>query len=312
MFYQNTIRKSISCAGIGLHSGKKVNITLKPSEVNSGVTFKRVDISSDAIVKASLENMVNTNYATSLRKGDIEIKTVEHLLAAFAGLGIDNAVVELDSSEVPIMDGSAAPFIYLLHEAGVVAQEKPKEFIKINRTIKVTDGDKYIKVSPYDRYKISYGINFQHHLLKDQNTSFVYSEEEFVRKISRSRTFGFLKEVEALRKNGLAKGGSLDNAVVIGEYRILNGGLRFEDEFVCHKVMDAMGDLFLLGKPIIGHVEAYKAGHGLHAKLGQAILRNKQKYSLISGTSYFRKKKFTDLYQAKPPISLFHRKVASV
>jgi len=311
MFYQNTVRDCISFVGIGLHSGKKVNITIKPARIDSGVVFKRVDISPNATVRASLENMVNTNYATSLREGGIEVQTVEHLLAAFAGLGVDNVIVELDSTEVPIMDGSAAPFIYLLHEAGIVAQEKPKDFIKITRTIKVTDGDKYIKISPSDRYEISYMIDFSHHLLRKQKTSFVYSEAEFVRKISRARTFGFLKEVEELRKNGLAQGGSLDNAIVIGEYRILNGGLRFEDEFVCHKVMDAMGDLSLIGKPLIGRVEAYKAGHGLHAKLGQAILDNKQKYSVISGADYFRRGRLGDIYQAKPPISLFqHRRKA--
>ncbi len=305
MFYQNTLRDTVSCTGIGLHSGKKVSLRLCPAAVNTGIVFKRVDISPDTRIKASIKNMVNTNYATSLRENGVEVHTVEHLLASFVGLGIDNAVIELDAAEIPIMDGSAAPFIFLLHEAGIVAQGEPKKFIKINRVIEVTDGDKYIKISPADRYKISYFIDFKHHLIRKQRSSFICTEEDFVRKISRARTFGFLREIEMLRKNGLAKGGSLDNAIVIGDYRILNGGLRFEDEFVTHKIMDAMGDFSLLGRPLIGHIEAYKAGHGLHAKLGQKILESGHKYSIISGVEYFRKQRAKDLYLPKKPASLF-------
>ncbi len=291
MFYQKTVRSSISCSGIGLHSGKKAHIVIKPAPVDTGIVFRRVDLPAHPTVAARLKNVVHVNYATSLREGDVSIQTVEHLLAALAGLGIDNLIVELNSDEVPIMDGSAAPFIYLLHEAGLKVQSKPRNFIKIKKTIKVTDGDKFIQISPGEDLKIDYNVDFSHPLIQDQRYCFEWSEEQFVKKISRARTFGFLREIELLRKNGLAKGGSLDNAIVIGEYSILNGKLRFEEELVCHKIMDSIGDLYLLGHPIIGHVTAHKAGHLLHAELGHKIEKERSNWQLLSGVDYLKQKR---------------------
>lgn len=291
MFYQKTVRSSISCSGIGLHSGKKAHLTLKPAFVDSGIVFRRVDLPARPTVAARLRNITHVNYATSLCENEVSVQTVEHLLAALAGLGVDNLIVELDGDEVPIMDGSAAPFIYLLHEAGLKVQSKPRSFIKINKPIKVSDGEKYVKISPCDDLKIAYKVDFNHPLIQEQKYCFEWSEESFVKKIARARTFGFLREIELLRKNGLAKGGSLDNAVVIGDYSILNGKLRFEEELVCHKIMDLIGDFYLLGKPIIGHVEAYKAGHLLHSELGRKIEKEVNKWNLLSGIDYLKQKR---------------------
>ncbi len=291
MFYQKTIRSAITCSGIGLHSGKKAHLTLKPAAVDSGIIFRRVDLPLCPTVAAKLRNVTHVNYATSLCESEVAVKTVEHLLAALAGLGVDNLMVELDGDEVPIMDGSAAPFVYLLHEAGLKVQSKPRTFIKIKKTIEVSDGEKYVKISPYDDLKIDYKVDFSHPLLKEQSYCFEWSEEGFAKKIARARTFGFLREIELLRKNGLAKGGSLDNAIVIGDYSILNGSLRFEEELVCHKIMDSIGDFYLLGMPIVGHVEAYKAGHLLHSELGRKIEKEQHKWVPLSGIDYLKQKR---------------------
>lgn len=291
MFYQKTIRSSISCSGIGLHSGKKAHMTFKPAELDTGIIFRRVDLPNHPTVAARLRNVNHANYATSLCEGEVAIQTVEHLLASLAGLGIDNMIIELDGNEVPIMDGSAAPFIYLLHEAGLKVQSKPRSFIKIIKPIQLTDGDKSIKISPSKDLTISYRVDFNHPLIHDQAYCFEWSEEGFVKKIARARTFGFLREIELLRKNGLAKGGSLDNAIVIGDYSILNGSLRYDEELVCHKIMDSIGDLYLLGKPIIGRIEAYKAGHLLHSELGRKIEKEAHKWHLLSGIDYLKEKR---------------------
>ena len=305
MFYQKTIRSPISCSGIGLHSGKKAHLTLKPAAVDSGIIFRRIDLPMRPTVAAKLSNVTHANYATSLCESEVTVQTVEHLLAALAGLGVDNLIIELDGNEVPIMDGSAAPFIYLLHEAGLKVQSRPRTFIKIEKTIQVSDGDKYIKISPYNELKIDYQIDFNHPFLQNQRYCFEWSEEGFAKKIARARTFGFLREIELLRKSGLAKGGSLDNAIVIGDYSILNGKLRFEEELVCHKIMDCIGDFYLLGKPIIGHIEAYKAGHLLHSALGRRIEKERNKWSSLSGIDYLKQKRtaafsHSILYPQKP------------
>ena len=280
--YQQTISMEIGCSGIGLHSGKKVRMNLKPAPPDTGIIFKRVDIGDHCMIKALAKNLNNVNYASTLSENGYEVQTVEHLLAALMGLGIDNLIVEIDSPEIPIMDGSAVPFVFLMHEAGILRQDKPKKYLKIKRTIRVGDRDKYIKVTPDDQFRISYSIAFDHPVIGTQSASYICNEENFAKKISRARTFGFLREIKELRKRGLTKGGSLDNALVIDDYRILNGRLRYKDEFVCHKIIDAMGDLYLLGYPVIGHVVAHRAGHGLHATLVDKILKNRSRWELVS------------------------------
>jgi UDP-3-O-[3-hydroxymyristoyl] N-acetylglucosamine deacetylase len=284
--FQQTIKMNIGCSGIGLHSGKKVRMNLKPAPPDTGIIFKRVDISQDCLIKAHASNLNNVNYASTLRQNGCEVQTVEHLLAALMGLGIDNLIVEIDSSEIPIMDGSAVPFVFLIHEAGILSQDKLRKYLKIKRTIKVGDKDKFIKVSPDDHFRISYSIAFDHPVIGVQNASYICDEENFAKKISRARTFGFLSEIKELRKKGLTKGGSLDNAVVIDDYRVLNGNLRYKDEFVCHKIIDAMGDLYLLGYPIIGHIIAYRTGHGLHASLVESILKYKNRWDLVTYNTF--------------------------
>jgi UDP-3-O-[3-hydroxymyristoyl] N-acetylglucosamine deacetylase len=280
--FQQTIKIDIGCSGIGLHSGKKVRMNLKPAPPDTGILFKRVDISEDCIIMAHASNLNNVNYASTLRQNGCEVRTVEHLLAALMGLGIDNIIVEIDSPEIPIMDGSAVPFVFLIHEAGILQQDKLRKYLKIKRTIKVGDKDKFIKVIPDDHFRISYSIAFDHPVIGSQSASYICDEEIFATKISRARTFGFLSEIKELRKMGLTKGGSLDNAVVIDDYRILNGNLRYKDEFVCHKIIDAMGDLYLLGYPVIGHIVAYRTGHGLHATLVDKILKNRNRWELVT------------------------------
>ncbi len=280
--WQQTIKMNIECSGIGLHTGKKVRMNLRPAPPDTGILFKRIDVGEKCIIEAHAENLVNVNYATTLSKNGYKVQTVEHLLAALMGLNIDNIIIEIDSPEVPIMDGSAVPFVFLIHEAGILEQNSPRKYIKIKKTIRVGDKEKFIKVVPDNELRISYFISFDHPVIGSQMASCVCDGENFVKKISRARTFGFLSEVKMLRKNGLAKGGSLDNAVVIDNYRVLNGTLRYRDEFVCHKIIDAMGDLYLLGHPIIGHIIANCAGHGLHAMLADKILKNQNRWKMIT------------------------------
>ncbi len=313
MGYQKTIKNPISCSGIGLHSGGKVRLSLKPAPLGSGIIFKRVDLPGNPSIPARIENLINVNYATSLCQDDVQIQTIEHLMAAFAGLGIDNIIVELDAAEVPIMDGSAAPFIYLLHEAGIEIQSQPRYYLRIKKSIRVGGDDKFVMLSPANEFRISYNLDFKHHLLRHQRASLVCSEDVFTEKLARARTFGFLDEVMELRKNGLAKGGSLDNAVVIGRYNILNEGLRFSEEFVYHKIMDSIGDLYLLGYPLLGHLMAHKAGHSLHSELTYQIINQPDKWELISGVEYKeqqlqQQKRFTVYPQLQRANALFQRR----
>jgi len=280
--YQRTLKKAVSCSGIGLHSGEKVNMSILPSKPDTGVKFKRTDLNgSSHDVTASVNNVREVNFATKLGYNGTEVHTVEHLLAVLNGLGIDNAEVHVSQKEIPILDGSGSPIVYLIREAGISKQPVKKTYIKIDEPLEVSEDDKFIKVVPSDELQISYFIDFNHPVLKKQSYSFTYNKIAFINNVAPARTFTFLKEVNYLRNIGLAKGGSLDNAIVVGDDSILNDHLRFDDEFVRHKVLDLLGDLFLLGKPLIGHVIAYKAGHSLHVELVKKILEKTQPWVTV-------------------------------
>jgi len=263
----------MSCSGIGLHTGLEVTMTLRPSAPNTGIVFRRLDLPGDLLVEARPENILDVHYATTLGKGGVEVKTVEHLLAAFAGLGIDNLVVELTGPEVPIMDGSAAPFVELILEAGIRRHYVPKTYLRVTRPITIDMGNRSIQVLPSHRFRVHYSMQFDHSRFQEQHIQLEISRKTFMREIAASRTYGFLRDVEYLRSRGLARGGSLENAVVIGEDGALND-LRFEDELVRHKVLDLIGDLYLLGRPLRGTVIAKGAGHLLHTALVREIQRH--------------------------------------
>ena len=270
MLHQRTLGKTISAAGVGLHSGEKVEITLRPASEDSGIRFRRVDCNPPQEIEAHANNVTDTRLGTTISQNNISVMTVEHLLAAFAGLGIDNACIDIHGPEVPIMDGSAASFILLVELAGITEQSKPKKFLRIKKNIRVEEDDKYAEFKPFDGYRLSFQIEFEHPMIQHQLTkfSFDFSTLTFLNEISRARTFGFLKEIETLRANHLALGGSLDNAIVLDDYRILNqDGLRFEDELVRHKILDAIGDLYLMGHILVGEFNGYKSGHELNNKL---------------------------------------------
>ena len=282
MNQQRTIRRSTSCAGIGLHSGSKVTLSLKPAPANFGIRFRRADLNGFE-VPATVGHIGGINYATGLARDAVRIDTVEHLLAALVSLGIDNAIVELNSPEVPIMDGSAAPFIYLIQEAGVKTLAAPRRYIKVLRPMSLSRGDKRIALYPSDHFKVTYSIAYDHPLLREQSRTLRLSEAVFVDEIAPARTFTFLKEVEQLRQHGLALGGSLENAIVIGETGILNNALRFADEFVRHKILDAIGDLALLGHPVIGHLVAHRGGHALHTAFAAQVMAERDSWTLVDG-----------------------------
>ena len=282
MHPQRTLRRSISCAGIGLHSGNKVTLSLKPAAADSGIRFRRSDLGGLEI-PATIEHVGGINLATGLARDAVRVDTVEHLLAALVSLGVDNAIVELNSPEVPIMDGSAAPFIYLINEAGVKPLPAPRRYLKVLRPISVSRGDKRIAVYPADHFKVTYSISFDHPLLRHQSRTIRLSEEIFVEEIAPARTFGFLSEVEMMRQQGLALGGSLENAVVIGDTGVLNNALRFDDEFVRHKILDVIGDMALVGHPLIGHLVAHRGGHALHTALAARVLEERDAWTLVEG-----------------------------
>jgi len=283
-FNQRTIQEPVSCQGVGLHSGARVNLTLRPAPADHGVVFVRMDLPTPVSIPALASSVVDTSsLATSLGKDGVRVGTVEHLLSALTGLGIDNVRIEVDGPEVPIMDGSAAPFVFLIKSAGVQVQSEPKRFLVIKKTVSVTDGDKVATFSPANGLSIDCTIDFKHPLISDQRFQIEFSDHAFSREICRARTFGFLRDVEMLKKVGLAKGGTLENAIVVDEFSILNpDGLRFPDEFVRHKILDAMGDISLFGRPVIGHLEVYKTGHALNHKLVQKVLSDPSHYVLVS------------------------------
>lgn len=275
MIKQRTLKKEISISGIGLHSGKKVNLTIKPAPANKGIIFRRIDCSPVVEIPANYDHVGETLLCTTLVLNDTKIATVEHLLSAFAGLGIDNAYVDIDSPELPIMDGSAAPFVFLIQSAGIKEQNSAKRFIRILKPVRIEDKDKFVQFTPYDGYKVSCTIEFNHPLFNGQPQIATYNASglSYVKEVCRARTFAFLADYEKLRSFGLAQGGSLENAIVIGDYKVMNeDGLRFEGEFATHKVLDAVGDLYLLGSPLIGAFEGYKSGHELNNKLLRTLM----------------------------------------
>jgi UDP-3-O-[3-hydroxymyristoyl] N-acetylglucosamine deacetylase len=277
---QRTLRRQVSCAGIGLHSGNKVTLSLKPAPANSGIRFRRTDLGGLEI-EATINNLASIQYATGLAQNQGSVETVEHLLAALASLGVDNAIVELNYPEVPIMDGSAAPFVYLIHEAGIRPLPVPRRFMRITRPIELARGDKRIALYPSDHFKVTYSISYDHPLLRHQARTMTINESVFVEQIAPARTFTFLKEVEMLRQHGLALGGSLENAVVVGETGVLNNPLRFDDEFVRHKILDVIGDLALVGFPVIGHLVAHRGGHGLHTAFAAKIMEERDAWEMV-------------------------------
>jgi len=280
MHPQRTLRRSISCAGIGLHSGHKVTLSLRPASANSGIRFRRSDLGGLEI-PATVSHVGGINHATGLARDAVTVDTVEHLLAAFVSLGVDNAIVELSSPEVPIMDGSAAPFVYLIQEAGIKQLSAARRYLKVLRPISISRGDKRIALYPSDHFKVTYSIAFDHPLLRHQSRTIRVTEESFVEEIAPARTFGFLEEVEMMRQQGLALGGSLENAVVIGDTGVLNNALRFEDEFVRHKILDVIGDMALVGRPIIGHLIAHRGGHALHTAFAGRVLEETDAWTLV-------------------------------
>lgn len=285
MVKQRTLKSSVSVTGVGLHSGEKVTLGLRPAPVNTGIVFRRVDIKPVAEIRALADKVNDTRLSTCMEQNGVRVATIEHLMSAFAGLGIDNAYVDLDSAEVPIMDGSAGTFIFLLQSAGIIEQSAAKKFIRVNKPVEVKQGDKWVRFDPHHGYKLTFTIDFSHPVFANtrQHVTVDLGKQSYVLDISRARTFGFMQDVEAMRAQGLAMGGSLDNAIVMDDYRVLNvDGLRFEDEFVKHKVLDAIGDLYLLGHPLIGAFSGYKSGHALNNALLRTLLADTEAWEYVT------------------------------
>lgn len=282
-YKQRTLINEVGCTGIGLHTGEKVKINIRPAPADSGIKFIRTDLKGHPEVEVRFDNVFDTTLATTIGTNGCKVSTIEHLMAAFFGLGIDNAVVELDGPEVPIMDGSAAPFVFLIKSGDVREQKSPKQFIVIKKPFKVDDGNRSVCIYPSKELKITYMIDFQHPLLRNQEYELNFSGRDFVREISTARTFGFMKDVETLKKNGFARGGSLDNAVVIDDFRIINeDGLRFDDEFVRHKILDFIGDISIVGSPIIGHFVVKKSGHFLNQHMLRKLMESKKHWKVMT------------------------------
>lgn len=304
MIHQRTLKNVIRATGVGVHTGEKVYLTLRPAPVNTGIVFRRVDLDPAVEIEACTANIGDTTLSSCLVKGKARISTVEHLMSAFAGLSIDNAYVDVSAPEVPIMDGSAGPFVFLIQSAGVETQSAPKKFIRIKRKIKVKSGDKWAMITPYEGFKVSFTIDFDHPVFRScpQTSSVDFSHTSFVKEVSRARTFGFLSDFEQLRANNLSLGCSLDNVIVVDDYRVINeDGLRYQDEFVKHKILDAIGDLYLLGSSIIGAFSGYKSGHALNNQLLVALLADKNAWEVVT---------FDD--PEKVPFNFIPSKVAAV
>jgi len=296
MLKQRTLKSLIRAAGVGLHSGVKVNMTLRPAAPNTGIVFRRIDLDPVVDLPASALSVGDTRMCSCLERDGAKVGTIEHLMSAFAGLGIDNAFVDLDAAEVPILDGSASPFVFLIQSAGIEEQPVAKKFIRVKRPIEVREsdksGDKWARFEPYEGFRLSFSIVFNHPAIDrtGQSVTIDFAEHSYVREVARARTFGFMQEVEWLRENGLAQGGGLDNAVVLDEYRVLNAdGLRYGDEFVKHKVLDAIGDLYLLGHPLLASFVAHKSGHALNNALARELLAHPEAWEFVT---------FEDLAQA--------------
>ncbi|HEY9255576.1 MAG TPA: UDP-3-O-acyl-N-acetylglucosamine deacetylase [Stenotrophomonas sp.] len=285
MTQQRTLKNTIRATGVGLHSGDKVYMTLRPAPVNHGIVFRRVDLEPVVEVPADAELVTETTLCTGLTRNGAKIQTVEHLMSAMAGLGIDNAIVELSSAELPIMDGSSGPFVFLLQSAGIVEQDAAKRFIRITSPVEVREGDKVARFTPYDGYKLGFTIEFDHPMIpaKQSRAELDFSTAAYIKEISRARTFGFMRDLEYMRERNLGLGGSMDNAIVLDEFRVLNDdGLRYTDEFVRHKILDAVGDLYLAGGPILGAYEGFKSGHALNNKLVRALLAQQEAWEWVS------------------------------
>ena len=277
MLRQRTIKTAIRATGVGLHTGEKVYMTLRPAAENAGITFRRVDLDEPVDIPADPRHVGETMLGTTLTKDDVKVATVEHLMSALAGFGIDNLYVDLSAPEVPIMDGSAAPFVFLLQSAGIEEQNAAKKFIRVKKKIRVEEGDKWAQFTPFNGFKVNFAISFNHPVFNklSQDASIDFSSTSFLKEVSRARTFCFLRDVETLRARNLTLGGSMDNAIVLDDYRILNeDGLRYANEFILHKILDAIGDIYLLGHSLIGEFSAHKSGHELNNKLLRALLEN--------------------------------------
>jgi UDP-3-O-[3-hydroxymyristoyl] N-acetylglucosamine deacetylase len=298
MLKQRTLKNVIRATGVGIHTGEKVYMTLRPAPINSGIIFRRIDLPSPIDIRACCESVGETSLSTTLVRDGVRVSTVEHLLSAMAGLGIDNAYVDLSAAEVPIMDGSAGPFVFLLQSAGIDEQNAAKRFIRIKKSITVRDGDKWARFDPFDGFKVGFSIDFDHPIFtrRSSTAEVDFSTTSFVKEVSRARTFGFMRDIEMLRERNLVLGGSMDNAIVLDDYRVLNeDGLRYEDEFVKHKILDAIGDLYLLGHSLIGAFYGHKSGHNLNNKLLRAMLADQAAWEYVT---------FPDPAQA--PISYAH------
>jgi UDP-3-O-[3-hydroxymyristoyl] N-acetylglucosamine deacetylase len=285
MLKQRTLKSSIRTTGVGLHTGEKVAMTLRPAHPNTGIVFRRIDLARAVDVRALATNVSDARLCSTLEQDGARVATVEHLMSAFAGLGIDNAYVDLTGSEVPIMDGSAGPFVFLIQSAGIEEQAAPKRFIRIRKPVQVGDAVKWARLEPFEGYRLTFSIDFEHPVLErsSQTTTVDFAETSYVKEVARARTFGFMQDVETLRSDGLALGGSLENAIVMDEYRVLNSdGLRYDDEFVKHKVLDAIGDLYLIGHPIVGAFSAHKSGHALNNQLVREVLNQREAWEWAS------------------------------
>ncbi|HWT54548.1 MAG TPA: UDP-3-O-acyl-N-acetylglucosamine deacetylase [Rhodocyclaceae bacterium] len=277
MLKQRTLKTLVRATGVGLHSGAKVTMVLRPAPVDTGIVFRRVDLDPPVDLPARPNGVGDTRMASTLQQGDAKLSTIEHLMSALAGLGVDNIYVDVDAAELPIMDGSAAPFVYLLQSAGIEEQNAAKKFIRVKKTVRVEEGDKWAQLDPYEGFKLDFSIIFNHPAVDQtgRQVSVDFADNDYIREVARARTFGFMQDVEYMRANGLGLGGSLENAIVMDEYRVLNSdGLRYNDEFVKHKVLDAIGDLYVAGHPILGAFSAFKSGHGLNNKLLRAVLED--------------------------------------
>ena len=289
MLAQRTLKTLTKAVGVGLHSGQRVELTLRPAGPDTGIVFRRVDLPEPVDIIVSAEAVTDTRLASTLSCGQVKVHTVEHLMSACAGLGIDNLYVDITAEEVPILDGSASSFVYLLQSAGIELQNAPKQFIRILETVETFEGAgenlKWARLTPYNGYRLSFEIDFKHPAVDStgQQVVFDVGKDNYARDIARARTFGFTKDVEMMRSNGLALGGGLDNAIVMDDYKVLNSdGLRYDDEFVKHKILDAMGDLFIVGKPMLASYSAFRSGHALNNKLLRALLARPQAYEIVS------------------------------
>jgi UDP-3-O-[3-hydroxymyristoyl] N-acetylglucosamine deacetylase len=285
MLRQRTLKSLVSASGVGLHTGQKVRLTLRPAPPDTGIVFRRVDLASPVSIPARAELIGETRLSSCLVSNGAKVYTVEHLMSALGGLGVDNAYVDLDAAEVPIMDGSASPFVLLVQQAGLEEQAAPKRFLRVTRRVEVRDGDKWARLEPYDGFRLSFSIEFRHPVIErsTQSVTVDFAETSYLKEIARARTFGFMHDMEDLRDSGLALGGGLDNAVVLDEDRVLNAeGLRFADEFIRHKLLDAIGDLYLLGKPLLAAFTAHKSGHALNNRLLRAALADEAALETVS------------------------------